>query len=227
MKIFTIIKEKSERIPGKNFREIMPGVPLWKYMLGKFSEHDIFVDTDSPSLIAAMQTDRDFKSLTSYQRLKEHEIAYNPTNEMFDRFLEEYLDDDEEPVVYTHITSPFIQADMVEAAYGKFQREYPMFDSAVACIKEKNFAFMAVNGKYLPLNFNPQEIVRSQDLPPIVFLAHGFFITTKAMFKKYGSRFGPNPLMCELTHPENFDLDVEEDWTEAMAIARRIADEAV
>ena len=50
MKIFTIIKEKSERIPDKNFIEIN-GYPLWWHLMSELDGLDITVNTDSPKFI--------------------------------------------------------------------------------------------------------------------------------------------------------------------------------
>ena len=46
MKIFIPIKENSQRVPGKNFREF-GGAPLYKHTLYKLSNKSIYVDTDS------------------------------------------------------------------------------------------------------------------------------------------------------------------------------------
>ena len=50
MKIFTIIKENSERIPDKNFIEIN-GYPLWWHLMSELDGLDITVNTDSPKFI--------------------------------------------------------------------------------------------------------------------------------------------------------------------------------
>ena len=46
MKVFTIIKEKSERIPDKNFVNIN-GNPLWWHLLSELDGLDVVVNTDS------------------------------------------------------------------------------------------------------------------------------------------------------------------------------------
>jgi len=219
MIIFTIIKEESTRCPGKNFREIISGVPLWKHFLRKFSDSKIFIDTDSLRLISEIASDDEFKNVNAYMRLPEHINDYNPTNEMFERFLDEYEIGEDVPLVYTHITAPFLREPTLRDAVDRFARAYPHYDSAASCVKEHNFAYVRNGDKYLPVNFNPQEIVRSQDLPPIVFLSHGFYVTTKKMFKKYRSRIGPNPMLIDVDGVESFDIDTEADWDKAVEIA--------
>ena len=50
MKIFTIIKEKSKRVPEKNFIDIN-GNPLWWYLLHELEGLDITINTDSQKFL--------------------------------------------------------------------------------------------------------------------------------------------------------------------------------
>ena len=50
MKVFTIIKEKSERIPDKNFVNIN-GNPLWWHLLSELDGLDVVFNTDSKKFI--------------------------------------------------------------------------------------------------------------------------------------------------------------------------------
>ena len=60
MIIYIPIKEKSQRVPGKNFR-LLDGVPLYKRCLNKFKNYEVFVDTDSIQVISEIQKDPNFK----------------------------------------------------------------------------------------------------------------------------------------------------------------------
>ena len=50
MKVFFIIKHNSERVKNKNFRKIR-GLELYKKVLYKFKNFQVFVDTDSERII--------------------------------------------------------------------------------------------------------------------------------------------------------------------------------
>ena len=54
MKIFTIIKEVSKRVPNKNFTDIN-GHPLWWHLLSELNGLDVTVNTDSPKFIKQLQ----------------------------------------------------------------------------------------------------------------------------------------------------------------------------
>ena len=49
MKIFTIIKEDSKRIPEKNFTDVN-GYPLWWHLLSELDGLDVTVNTDSQKI---------------------------------------------------------------------------------------------------------------------------------------------------------------------------------
>ena len=50
MKVFTIIKENSERLPNKNFIDVN-GHPLWWHLLSELDGMDVTVNTDSEKFI--------------------------------------------------------------------------------------------------------------------------------------------------------------------------------
>ena len=52
MIIYIPIKENSQRVPNKNFREFR-GKPLWEHTVDKFkgSDYKVFIDTDSDDII--------------------------------------------------------------------------------------------------------------------------------------------------------------------------------
>ena len=54
MKIFTIIKEESTRIPGKNFIDLN-GKPLWWHLLSELNGLDVTINTDSPKFLKQLQ----------------------------------------------------------------------------------------------------------------------------------------------------------------------------
>ena len=67
MKIFTIIKEESKRIPDKNFVDIN-GLPLWRYLLSELDGLDVTVNTDSQKFLKEFQR----SNLKSIKVLKEN-----------------------------------------------------------------------------------------------------------------------------------------------------------
>ena len=68
MKIFTIIKEDSKRIPNKNFVDVN-GHPLWWHLLSELEGLDVTVNTDSQKFIKQLEEidtrlpTKDFKNM--------------------------------------------------------------------------------------------------------------------------------------------------------------------
>ena len=70
MKIFTIIKEKSERIPGKNFVKIN-GNPLWWHLLSELDGLDVTVNTDSQKFLIEL-SNSNLKSIKTIKRAQKY-----------------------------------------------------------------------------------------------------------------------------------------------------------
>ena len=79
MKIFTIIKEESKRIPDKNFVDIN-GLPLWRYLLSELDGLDVTVNTDSQKFLKEFQRSN-LKSIKVLKRKQKH-IDWEMTKEM-------------------------------------------------------------------------------------------------------------------------------------------------
>ena len=67
MIIYIPIKENSQRVPRKNFREFQ-GKPLWKNTIDKLKDFQVVVDTDSQEIINECES-KDW--VTTYLRPEE------------------------------------------------------------------------------------------------------------------------------------------------------------
>lgn len=212
MKYFVIIKENSERVHEKNFQEIN-GLPLWKYLINELDGQDVYIDTDSDQVIKECQ-DID---VTCYRRLDTHillendiEFKISPVLLMIDRFLNEYVKDENEIVITPHVTSPFLKLETIQKAVKKLEEGY---DSVQSCTSHNEFAYFRGN----PINFDPLVVQKTQDLEPIVLGNGAFFIFTKKTFKELNNRIGKNPYFYKLNMPESIEIDDYED----LELARR------
>ena len=116
MKIFTIIKEQSDRIPNKNFIDVN-GHPLWWNLLSELDGLDITVNTDSQKFIKQLQS-YDLKTITVIKRLQKHidwennkNIDSSPVEDMLFDFCKTL--DRSEIVILTHVTSPFLKKETI------------------------------------------------------------------------------------------------------------------
>jgi len=211
MKIFTYIKEDSNRIKRKNFRKIGT-LELWKHLIYELVDlgQDIYIDTDSKEVIEQCSKDPILRDVYAYPRNNffiEMENDYSnklsPALLMLENFLDIYVEDGEETIVLIHVTSPFLKKETLQKAVEIYENSD--YDYVHSVKKEKDFAFL---GSFKnPINFNPLVVQRTQDLEPIYFSNGAFFIFSKNIFKKNNNRWGNNIHFFPLNHVEAMEID--------------------
>ena len=212
MKFFVIIKEHSVRIPRKNFLQL-GDYPLWKHLVLKLKEYDVYIDTNSLEVLHACEA---FEWVSAYKRKKRHielensnDFKVSPALLMIERFLSMYVEDKDEIIVTPHVTSPFIEVKTILKATQKLSEGY---DSVQACTMHQEFAYF----KNSPINFDVNVIQKTQDLEPIVLGNGAFFIFTKRTFEKNKHRTGKNPYFYPLSFKESIEIDYIEDYELAL-----------
>jgi len=207
MKFFIIIKEKSERLPSKNFLDL-GGKHLYEHLIDELSGEDVYVDTDSDFIYSCLKNTQ----VTCYRRKQkfidlETDLDYkvSPVLLMIDHFLDNFVENDSEIIVTPHVTSPFIKLSTILDASKYLDKGY---DTVQACTEHKAFTYF--NGK--PVNFEEDVVQKTQDLKPVVMGNGAFFIFTKKTFKENNNRAGKNPYFYPLIVPESIEIDNTEDW---------------
>jgi len=213
MKFFVIIKDKSVRVPDKNFIEL-GNKPMYMHLLDELKPFsgDVYINTDSERI----------KNLSNFNIIKrtmchilwENTGKNSPVLSMINGFLDYYVEDENEIIVTPHVTSPFIKLSTIMDATDKIGE----YDSVVSCTKHHEFAYLENKHGLTPLNFNTSHVSRTQDLQPIVFQNGAFFAFTKKTFKIHNNRIGSNPYYYELSFPENIEIDTPDDMKLAKAV---------
>jgi CMP-N-acetylneuraminic acid synthetase len=113
---------------------------------------------------------------------------------------------DADVYVLAHATSPFVTVEHIGECIKNVQSgEY---DSAFCAKKIQNFLWE--DNK--PLNFELGNPLRTQDMKPIYMELSTPYVFTRESFKKYHSRSGMRPYICEATEIEAIDIDYPEDF---------------
>jgi CMP-N-acetylneuraminic acid synthetase len=219
MKFFLIIKQESVRVPNKNFLKLGRD-SLWEIMVKKLLTQNVFIDTDSNLILDKCK--KKYKNVIAYKRHIDHinlevnnNFGVSPVLLMIERFLDTYVNDDEEIIITPHVTSPFISLRTILDAVTYMNKD---FDSVQASIHHKEFCYFM--GK--PVNFNPDVVQKTQDLEPVIMGNGAFFIFTKKSFKKFKNRTGFNPYFYPLSSEEGFEIDYPEDYELAKKIYKII-----
>ena len=116
MKIFTIVKEESKRIPDKNFKDLN-GNALWWHLLSELDGLDVTVNTDSQKFLKQLKK-YNLRSIKVIKREQKHidwendeNIDSSPVEDMLFDFCKTL--DSSEIVVLTHVTSPFLKKETI------------------------------------------------------------------------------------------------------------------
>jgi CMP-N-acetylneuraminic acid synthetase len=213
MKVFTIIKEKSERITDKNFVNIN-GNPLWWHLLSELDGLDIVVNTDSKKFINQLQN-YELKTIKVVERLQKHvdwennkDIDSSPVEDMLFDFCRSL--DRSEIVVLTHVTSPFLKKETIVDAVHLLQKD-PKSKSIHSVQMIQDFVWKKKDDVSSPVNFSLDRVQRTQDISPI-FVSKGAFFIAKAGDILDQQKRLPQPLIFfPLDHIQSLEIDNFED----------------
>lgn len=195
------IKLNNERLPGKNIK-LLGDRPLIQYILqtltGIIQIDTVFVYCSDEYICDFLPDKARFLKRPTYL---DSQSAF--FNQIFDCFISEVEAD---IYVYTHATSPFLRAEtVIECIEAVKMGKY---DSAFAVSKIQDFLWM--NGK--PLNFDPTNVPRSQDLTPIYRETSGLYVFTRESYLEGHARMGKHSYKREVSFKEAIDINNPEDF---------------
>ena len=213
MKIFTIIKEDSKRIPNKNFVAVN-GHPLWWHLLSALEGLDVPVNTDSQKFIRQLE-ESNLKSIRVIQRHQKHidwendkSIDSSPVEDMLFDFCKTL--DRSEIVVLTHITSPFLKKQTIFDAVEMLQNDQNA-KSIHSVHQIQDFVWVKKKNEASPVNFQTDRVQQTQDLSPIFVSKGAFFIAKVGDILDQRKRL-PEPLLFfSLDHVQSIEIDNFED----------------
>ncbi len=213
MKIFTIVKELSNRVPDKNFIDL-DGHPLWWHLLNELDGLDVTVNTDSKKFLGQLRNSN-LKSIKITERDQKHvdwenddSIDSSPVEDMLFDFCQNL--EKSEMVVLTHITSPFLKKETIFDALKKLENNNEA-KSIHSVLQIQDFVWLKKDTVASPINFNTDRVQRTQDLSPILVSKGAFFIARAGDILDQKKRL-PEPLIFfPLNHIESVEIDNFED----------------
>ncbi len=211
------LKAHSERVPGKNFRTF-GGRPLFRWMLDTLRSipriERVVINTDARELLLANGLVEDGRTLVRDRRpelcgdfvsmnlILEDDLAAAPADV--------YL--------MTHVTNPLLSPATLERAITAFL-EASAAGSADSLFSVTRYQSRFYDAEQRPVNHDPRNLIRTQDLPPLYEENSNLYLFTAASFAATGARIGARPLMFETPALESVDIDDQQDWRLAEALA--------
>jgi CMP-N-acetylneuraminic acid synthetase len=119
----------------------------------------------------------------------------------------------------THTTNPLLSQQTINDAIRSFRRAVAekRHDSMFSVTR---FQTRFYRSDASPINHDPNNLIRTQDLEPWFAENSNFYLFTKRGFASTRARIGAKPLMVETDVSESIDIDTQKDWDLAEAIAK-------
>lgn len=201
------MKAHSERIPNKNLRPFC-GRPLFHYILEALLAcryiEAIYIDTDGEAI--AQEAMAHFKERV--------QILWRPESIRGDHVSMNVIighDVSQVPGTYflqTHSTNPLLTSATITQAIERFV-DVGDHDSLFSVTRIQARLY---DRHGHPLNHDPREMRRTQDLAPIYEENSNLYLFSRSSFSHTGRRIGQRPLLFEMSKLEAMDIDDEEDF---------------
>lgn len=122
-------------------------------------------------------------------------------------------------VLWTHVTSPFINSGIYTDAINVYQKlkEENKADSLLTVTKHQKY-FWDRNGKTINYNRSVEKWPRTQTMAPIYEINSGIFLCDSKIYRELSDRVGSRPYLYELNGWRSIDVDWEEDFELAQII---------
>ncbi len=209
------MRHSSERVPNKNFRSFH-GKPLYHWIVTALLEApsvgEVVIDTDSPTI--RQDAAEHFPSIRVIERPEHLRDGSIPMNEVLLNTVKQINAD---YFFQTHSTNPLLRAQTIERAVRTFLDALPQKDSLFGVTRWQT-RFYDASGK--AMNHDPGVLLRTQDLPPVYEENSNIYIFSKQTLEERGNRIGHNPVLFEIDRLESTDIDDEEAFRLAEAIAQ-------
>lgn len=197
----------SERVPGKNYREL-GGRPLFHHIVQTLltveTISQIVIDTDSPTI--ADDVARSFPEVTVIPRPAHLLGGEVPMNAVLAHDVTQVTGD---LFLQTHSTNPLLRPATVRRGIEALRAAGDAHDSLFG-VTALHTRLWTTDGR--PLNHDPSVLLRTQDLPPVYEENSCMYLFEPDTLLATGNRIGRRPLLFEIDRHEALDIDDEYDW---------------
>lgn len=211
------MKAHSERVSGKNFRQLA-GKPLFKWILDSLLSvkviDQVVINTDARDLLYK-------NGLVEGERVmirdRKRELCGDHVS--MNLILEDDLrSTSADRYLMTHTTNPMLSAETIEKGLFEYDRglQFEGCDSLFGVTKFQT-RFYKADGS--AINHDPNNLIRTQDLEPWYEENSCIYIFSRNSFEKTNARIGLRPKLFEIPKLEAIDIDEKEDWFMANAVA--------
>jgi len=221
--VFLPCRAGSERVPKKNTRPFA-GVEggLLKIKLQQLIVCDavdqIVLSTNDEEVIH-IAAGMNHPKLT-IDRRPDHLATSSTSTDDLVKYVPEVIS--EGAVLWTHVTSPFIEEDIYQKAISNYQKllQQGQYDSLMSVTALRTFIW----NEKAPVNYDRkiEKWPRTQTIDPLFEINSGIFLADIEIYRNLQDRIGSTPYLFETGDIESFDIDWEEDFFIAEAIYKKL-----
>ena len=202
----------SERVPGKNFRE-MAGRPLCHHLLDELvrwcpNEWGIVIDSEAARTWDCLHVQHQ-QRCQLHLRPAAWADNWANGNHLLNQFA---LAHDAEIYVQVFVTALFLRGETIVRAVRELIAS-ELHDSLCTVTRETGFVWYG--GR--PVNYDPRRmdgLPRTQDCGWAKETT-GLYAIKRQALRETGCRVGRMPILFDVAPEEAFDIDTEKDWAEA------------
>ncbi len=206
------LKADSERVKGKNFRDLA-GKPLYRWAMDKLlllDDVDVFVYGDAKTW-SLIDNHVKYKGV---DHIEEKEASSHMDSNGFFQDIARKLPGDYKSIMYANATSPFVELSTYELCMEVY-REENEFDSVLTAIPVFGRVW---NNDAQSLNHNPQTCPRTQGQAPVWIESDGLWLMDVELMLRFRRRVGMCPYFCSVNEVERLDINVPADFDMAELI---------
>jgi len=202
------MKVNSERVPNKNFK-VISGKPLFAWMLDTLCSIDfvdrVIINSDANKDIFGKYLENNKIVL----RKRSPDLCGDTVS--MNKIIEDDISSDENNIfLMTHTTNPLISKETFKKAIEIFtHRNKSLFDSLYSTTRFQGRFYYEGS---VAINHNPDELLRTQDLPPVFLENSCLYLFEKDTFLQTKTRIGKKPILFVTPQLESVDIDTEDDW---------------
>lgn len=212
------MKANSQRVPSKNFRQFA-GKPLFRWIL------DTLLSVSAIDLVVINSDAREIladSGLVESERVLIRDRRPELRGDMVSMNL--VLADDVKNMpartyLMTHTTNPLLTPSTINSALESFEAEMRNGTAdSLFSVTKRQMRFYRQDGS--AVNHDPDNLIRTQDLEPWFEENSCLYIFSSNSFRTTNARIGKMPKLFEISKIEAADIDDQEDWLIAEAIAK-------
>jgi CMP-N-acetylneuraminic acid synthetase len=215
------MKAHSARVKSKNFR-LIAGKPLFQWILDALlavPEIDkVVINTDARQILADEGL---FDSERVLIRDRKPEICGDFVS-MNLVLADDIANVPSDHYLMTHTTNPLLQPETIKTMIDLYLKaaEAGTADSLFT-VNKMHTRFYTETGE--PINHDPDNLIRTQDLPPYMEENSVCYLFSPASFAATQARIGRKPILFPTPRLQSVDIDEIADWFIAESLLLRVA----